>query len=169
MFLCFNAYMIILGIDPGTATTGFGVIQKDGKGGWKAVDFGVVTTDKSLTDAERLHILAQDLSQLLSTHKPAAAGVEKLFFETNVKTAINVAQARGVILQTLAAHHVPIYEYTPLQVKSTLTGNGQADKKQMQFMVKHTFTLDTIPKPDDAADALAIALCCALHHKPHTK
>ncbi|MBP9686737.1 MAG: crossover junction endodeoxyribonuclease RuvC [Candidatus Doudnabacteria bacterium] len=157
--------MTILGIDPGTATTGFGIIQKDKDGNWQAVDFGVITTDKHEGDAERLHVLALDLVSIIKKYNPDAAGVEKLFFETNVKTAITVAQARGVILQTLAAHHVPLYEYTPLQVKSSLTGYGSADKKQMQYMVKQTFALKTIPKPDDAADALAIALCCATRMK----
>lgn len=154
-------FMIILGIDPGTATTGFGVIEKNKKGTWTALEFGVITTDKGLHDAERLHVLAHDLEEIIKKYKPAAAGVEKLYFETNVKTAITVAQARGAILLTLAQHSVPIYEFTPLQVKSTLTGYGSADKKQMQFMIKHTFGLQTTPKPDDAADALAIALCCA--------
>lgn len=153
--------MIILGIDPGTATTGFGVIEKNTKGAWHALEFGVITTDKKLNDAERLKILADDLQDIIKKYKPVAAGVEKLYFETNVKTAITVAQARGAILLTLAQHSIPIYEFTPLQVKSTLTGYGSADKKQMQFMVKHTFGLKTVPKPDDAADALAIALCCA--------
>ncbi len=150
-----------MGIDPGTATTGFGVIEKNSKGQWKALEFGVITTDKKLDDAERLKILADDLQDIIKKYKPVAAGVEKLYFETNVKTAITVAQARGAILLTLAQHSIPIYEFTPLQVKSTLTGYGSADKKQMQFMVKHTFGLKTAPKPDDAADALAIALCCA--------
>ncbi len=153
--------MIILGIDPGTATTGFGLIEKDKKGAWSAVEFGVITTDKKLDDSERLKILATDLHDIIKKYKPVAAGVEKLYFETNVKTAITVAQARGAILLTLAQHAIPIHEFTPLQVKSTLTGYGSADKKQMQFMVKHTFGLKTVPKPDDAADALAIALCCA--------
>lgn len=157
--------MIILGIDPGTATTGYGVIEKQPTGQWKAVDFGVITTEKSQSDAERLHTLMHDITELLHHYKPHAAGVEKLFFEKNAKTAITVAQARGAVLLTLQTNKVPIYEFTPLQVKSTLTGFGKADKKQMQFMVKHTFKLRTIPKPDDAADALAIALCCALHAK----
>lgn len=154
-------FMIILGIDPGTATTGFGVIEKNNKGQWSTLEFGVITTDKKLDDAERLHVLASDLQDIIKKYKPIAAGVEKLYFETNVKTAITVAQARGAILLTLAQHSVPIYEFTPLQVKSTLTGYGSADKKQIQFMIKHTFGLQTTPKPDDAADALAIALCCA--------
>lgn len=153
--------MIILGVDPGTATTGFGVIEKDNKGQWHALEFGVITTDKQLDDADRLQILAADLKDIIQKYKPVAAGVEKLYFETNVKTAITVAQARGAILLTLAQQSIPLYEFTPLQVKSTLTGYGSADKKQMQFMIKHTFGLTTTPKPDDAADALAVALCCA--------
>lgn len=157
--------MIILGIDPGTATTGFGVIQKTKSHEWQAVDFGVITTDKKLNDAERLQVLADDLESIIKKFKPTAAGVEKLYFETNVKTAITVAQARGAILLTLAQHNIAIHEFTPLQVKNTLTGYGAADKKQMQFMIKHTFKLKSIPKPDDAADALAIALCCAMHAK----
>ncbi len=136
-------------------------LKKDKKGAWSAVEFGVITTDKKLDDSERLKILATDLHDIIKKYKPVAAGVEKLYFETNVKTAITVAQARGAILLTLAQHAIPIHEFTPLQVKSTLTGYGSADKKQMQFMVKHTFGLKTVPKPDDAADALAIALCCA--------
>ncbi len=157
--------MIILGIDPGTATTGFGVIQKTKSHEWQAVDFGVITTDKKLNDAERLQVLADDLESIIKKFKPTAAGVEKLYFETNVKTAITVAQARGAILLTLAQHNIAIHEFTPLQVKNTLTGYGAAGKKQMQFMIKHTFKLKSIPKPDDAADALAIALCCAMHAK----
>lgn len=155
--------MIILGVDPGTATTGFGIIEKRKGQEWCAVEFGVITTEKKLSDAERLRILAEDLESIIKKYKPAAAGVEKLYFETNVKTAITVAQARGAILLTLAKHNFPIYEFTPLQVKNTLTGYGAADKKQVQFMIKHTFKLKSLPKPDDAADALAIALCCAMH------
>ncbi len=157
--------MIILGIDPGTATTGFGVIEKVKGGQWQAKEFGVITTDKDLNDAERLNVLAHDLEVIIKKHKPDAVGVEKLYFESNVKTAITVAQARGAILLTLEHNHIPIYEFTPLQVKSRLTGYGKADKKQVQFMVKREFGLKTTPKPDDAADALAIALCCGLQIK----
>lgn len=157
--------MIILGIDPGTATTGFGVIEKLKNGLWKTVEFGVITTHKTLSDAERLKVLADNLESIIKKYKPASAGVEKLYFESNVKTAITVAQARGVILLTLENHKIPIHEFTPLQVKSTLTGYGKADKKQVQFMIKREFNLKTIPKPDDAADALAIALCCGLQIK----
>lgn len=154
--------MIILGIDPGTATTGFGIIRKQKNGSWLPIDFGVITTEKNMPDHERLRVLAQDLEVLVQTHGPVVAGVEKLYFEKNAKTAITVAQARGVVLQTLAKLGVEVWEFTPLEVKSTLTGFGKADKKQMQFMVKHTFGLTVTPKPDDAADALAVALCCAL-------
>jgi crossover junction endodeoxyribonuclease RuvC len=157
--------MNILGIDPGTATTGFGIIQKGKNGQWRAVDFGVIKTDKNLSDSQRLLLLKQDLLHILKTYKPAAAGVEKIYFENNQKTAITVAQARGVILLTIAEFGIQAYEFTPLQVKNTLTGYGAADKKQIQFMVKQTFELRSTPKPDDAADALAIALCCQLQIK----
>src|SRR6266852_5746599 len=140
--------MTILGIDPGTATTGYAVIQSTKRAGeFKAVAFGVITTKKTSSDAERLAILAADLSQIIEKYKPDRVGVEKLFFATNQKTAITVAQARGIVLLSSQQHHLPIFEFTPLQVKSTLCGYGQADKKQVQFMVKKCFNLKTIPKP----------------------
>ena len=155
--------MTILGIDPGTATTGFGVIKTGKKSGsFSAVDFGVITTKKTAADAERLQTLAIDLATIIKKHRPDRVGVEKLFFAANQKTAMNVAQARGVVLLLCQQHHIPISEFTPLQVKNTLCGYGQADKKQVQFMVKQAFKLTAIPKPDDAADALAIALCAGL-------
>lgn len=162
MLTCLNVYMIILGIDPGTATTGFGVIEKRKNGSWKAVEFGVITTDKHLSDAQRLNILVKDLRVIINKYKPHAAGVEKIYFTTNQKTVITVAQARGAILLILEQMQIPIREFTPLQVKSTVTGYGGADKKQVQFMIKREFNLKTLPKPDDAADALAIALCAGL-------
>jgi crossover junction endodeoxyribonuclease RuvC len=155
--------MIILGIDPGTATTGYGIIKKQG-GNFEILDYGVITTDKTNSGAERLLILMNDLGALIKKFKPTVAGVEKLFFTSNAKTAMQVSQARGVILGTLAKEHVSIQEFTPLQVKSTICGYGKAEKRQIQFMIKQTFKLKTIPKPDDAADALAIALCAALKH-----
>lgn len=157
--------MVILGIDPGTATTGFGIIEKQKNGQWIVLDFGVINTDKKLKDAERLLVLGQDLTLLIKKYKPKAAGVEKLYFETNAKTAMTVAQARGVVLLRLMEHHIPILEFTPLEVKNTITGYGKADKKQMQFMVQKEFSLKTTPKPDDAADALGIALCTAMSYK----
>ncbi len=157
--------MIILGIDPGTATTGYGVIKqsaKKGRGSFELLDYGVISTNKTDTDSERLSVLAADLIALIKKYKPDAAGVEKLFFSSNQTTAMTVSQARGVVLLTLAQHHTPLHEFTPLQVKNTICGYGKAEKKQVQFMVKQAFKLKAIPKPDDAADALAIALCAGL-------
>lgn len=156
--------MIILGIDPGTATTGYGIIKKivGKKQEYEILDFGVITTKKTDSDAERLQILFEDLTLLVKKHKPAKLGIEKLFFNTNITTAMTVSQARGVALLVGQQNHVPILEFTPLQVKSTLCGYGKADKKQVQTMVQKTFGLKKIPQPDDAADALAIALCAAV-------
>lgn len=156
--------MVILGIDPGTATTGYGLIQKARAGsGFGILEYGVIATKKQLTDAERLEILGQDLESLIKKHKPAALGVERLFFTTNQKTVMTVSQARGVVLYVAQKHQLPILEFTPLQVKNFICGYGKADKKQVQFVVQKTFGLKKIPKPDDAADALAIALCAAWH------
>ena len=156
--------MTILGIDPGTATTGFGIIKQT-KNQPELVDFGVITTKKTLSDAERLEILAGDIKELIKKYKPAAVGVEKLFLTTNQKTVMTVSQARGVVLLIAQQEHVPIFEFTPLQVKSFICGYGKAEKKQVQYIVQQTFKLKTPPKPDDAADALAIALCAAHHFK----
>ncbi len=154
--------MVILGIDPGTATTGYGLISSTKrKDEYQLVDFGVIATKPKLADAERLAILGKDLHQLIKKYKPAAVGIEKLFFNTNQKTAMSVSQARGVVLYICQKAGMPIFEFTPLQVKSFICGYGKADKKQVQFMVQKTFRLKTPPKPDDAADALAVALCAA--------
>jgi crossover junction endodeoxyribonuclease RuvC len=154
--------MLILGIDPGTATTGFGVINQT-KGQPELVDFGVIATDKKLSDAERLQILAEDLESLIKKFKPEAVGVEKLFLTTNQKTVMTVSQARGVVLFICQKNKLPIFEFTPLQVKSFICGYGKAEKKQVQYVVQKTFKLKSVPKPDDAADALAIALCAGHH------
>ncbi len=154
--------MIILGIDPGTATTGFGVINQN-KSQPELVDFGVVATDKTLSDAERLGILADDLTSIIKKFKPEAVGVEKLFLTTNQKTVMTVSQARGVVLLTCQKHKLRVFEFTPLQIKNFICGYGKAEKKQIQYMVQKTFKLKTPPKPDDAADALAIALCAGHH------
>lgn len=155
--------MIIIGIDPGTATTGFGIIKYDNnqKSEFKILEFGVISTNKKDSDAERLKTLFEDLTYLIKKYKPQKIGVEKLFFTSNQKTAMTVSQARGIILLTAKLFNLELNEFTPLQVKSTLCGYGKADKKQVQFMIKQTFGLKAIPKPDDAADALAIALCSA--------
>jgi crossover junction endodeoxyribonuclease RuvC len=153
---------VIIGIDPGTATTGYALLEKTRGDVFKILDFGVITTDKDDTDAQRLATLKSDLDKVIKKFKPAAAGVEKLYFENNAKTAMTVSQARGVVLLALEEAGVEIREFTPLQVKSTVCGYGKADKKQVQYMVQKTFGLKKIPKPDDAADALAIALCAGL-------
>ena len=154
--------MVILGIDPGTATTGYALLKKISGGSFKIIDFGVITTQKGDSDARRLAVLKSDLDKIIKKHKPDRAGVEKLYFENNAKTAMTVSQARGVVLLALEQAGIAIREFTPLQVKSTICGYGKADKKQVQYMVQKTFALKKIPKPDDAADALAIALCAGL-------
>ena len=153
----------ILGIDPGTATTGWAVIEagKDPK----AIAYGCIETSPQLSDADRLREIAQDLETLCKKYRPDEATVEKLFFFKNQKTIIQVAQGRGAILLTLARNIPSIAEYTPLQIKQALTGYGRAEKRQMQEMVKAVFELPNIPKPDDAADALAVAFCHASSRK----
>ena len=149
--------MIILGIDPGFATMGWGVIKSE-KGNASVIDYGVVTTPKSETLPTRLAMLESGVKQLIEKFKPDEIALEELFFNTNITTAINVAQARGVILLTCVKECGKLYEYTPLQIKQALTGYGRAEKIQMQTMVKTFLRLDKIPRPDDAADALAVAL-----------
>ncbi len=162
--------MIILGIDPGTATTGFGIISPAKRSGeFELVDFGVISTKKTLTHAQRLAILAEDLQALIKRYKPEAVGVEKLFLTTNQKTVMTVSQARGVVLLTAEQLAVPIFEFTPLQVKNFICGYGKAEKKQIQYIIQKTFNLKTVPKPDDAADALAIALCTAHYYSRQLK
>lgn len=150
--------MKILGIDPGTATTGFGLIEKEGQKLVK-LDYGVISTLKTMPMPERLEMLYKDLTELVKSHKPESVAVEKLFFTNNITTAMSVSQARGVVLLVAQQQKVKIAEYTPLQVKMSVTGYGQAQKKQVQEMVKRILKLSVIPKPDDAADALAIAIC----------
>lgn len=154
--------MIILGIDPGTATTGYGIIES-GPGKTRAVEYGCLTTSKTLPLAERLEEIYKDLSSLIRKHKPRVIAVESVYFYNNVKTAIAVAQARGVVLLCARQNKITIKEFTPLQVKSSLTSYGKAEKKQVQYMVKTLLNLKSIPKPDDAADALALAICGANH------
>lgn len=154
--------MVILGIDPGTATTGYGIIEiTKSKDQPKLIDFGVISTKPKLPDAERLQILVDDIFKLIKKYKPACVGIERLFFTTNQKTVMTVSQARGAILYIIQKNKIPIFEFTPLQVKSFICGYGKAEKKQVQYMVQKTFKLKTLPKPDDAADALAVALCAA--------
>ncbi|MCK5608161.1 crossover junction endodeoxyribonuclease RuvC [Candidatus Pacearchaeota archaeon] len=149
---------IILGIDPGLATVGFGVIESN-KGKLKYLDCGVIKTAANLELPERLNIIKYDMVKLIESIKPDAIGVEELFFAKNVTNAIKVAQARGVIVQTASDFKIPIYEFTPLQIKNNVAGHGTADKWQIQEMVKRMLNLTRHPKPDDAADGLAIAIC----------
>lgn len=149
--------MTILGIDPGLATVGYGVIIKGEKN--ICADYGIISTPKQLSVAERLMLIGSSLEEIILKHRPDAVAVEELFFNTNVKTAINVSHARGVIIYTAKKMGCKLYEYTPLQIKQGLTGYGRADKNQIQQMVKLLLCLSKLPRPDDAADALAVALC----------
>ncbi len=152
--------MVILGVDPGTALIGFGVI-KDTKRRIEMIEYGCIETDPQYSTAERLLKLDTDLEKIIKKHKPDRAAVEDIFFFKNLKTAVKVSQARGVILARIAKMKIPVCEYTPLQVKQAVTSYGRAEKKQVQQMVKLLLNLKEIPKPDDAADALAVAICCA--------
>lgn len=156
--------MIILGIDPGIAIVGYGVLNSE-KGKFQAIDYGVITTSKDEKTPQRLALIEQGLNALIDKYKPDCIALEELFFQNNQKTAITVAQARGVLLLTAVKRCSKLYEYTPLQIKQAITGYGNADKKQVQFMVKALLNLKQIPKPDDAADALAVALTCGQVNK----
>ena len=152
--------MVILGVDPGTATTGYGVLESS-KGKLEIIDYGYIPTDAKLAMPERLCLIAGDLEKIIKKHKPQIMAVEELFFFKNAKTAITVGQARGVILFVGKKEKIKIFEYTPLQVKQAVVGYGRADKNQIQQMIKAILGLKSTPKPDDAADALAVAICCA--------
>lgn len=157
--------MRILGIDPGTAITGFGVIEPDGSK-YRLIDAGVIRTPAKTPDSERLKTIYDNISELITQHKPSTFSIEKLFFIRNVTTAMTVSQARGVMLLAAQNAQLDIYEYTPLQIKQAVTGYGQADKKQIQEMAKILTGLKEIPKPDDCADAIAAAICHAMNAKP---
>jgi crossover junction endodeoxyribonuclease RuvC len=150
--------LIIIGFDPGFATLGYGVIQKNQKNEIKPLDFGVITTPKEFCMSKRLCAIYDAVNALIEKYNPDAIAIEELFFNANTKTAINVAQARGIIILCSAKGCKRLYEYTPLQVKQAMTGNGRAEKRQIQFMVRMMLGLRRVPKPDDAADALAVAL-----------
>ncbi len=152
--------MIILGVDPGTAITGYGIIQSDGDA-LGLIDYGAITTPADWPLSRRLEYIHGELSTLIAKHDPTDAVVEKLFFSKNVRTALSVGQARGVALLAAAQARLAVHEYTPLQVKQAVVGYGRAEKLQIQQMVKVLLQLDFIPEPDDAADALAVAICHA--------
>lgn len=150
--------MRIIGIDPGYAIVGFGVVDQE-RGNFTVVDYGAITTNADTEFSQRLVEIYDDLCYILDKHKPDFMAVERLFFTTNQKTAIDVAEARGIILLAARQRNVGIFEYTPLQVKQSVTGYGKAVKNQVQEMTKNILRLPDIPKPDDTADALAIAIC----------
>ncbi len=149
--------MRILGIDPGYAIVGFGVLDYDGRS-FQVVNFGAITTPAGMEFANRLEIIYRDMQEIISTYKPEALSMEKLFFNTNTTTAIDVAQARGVIMLACKQAGMTVNEYTPLQVKSSMVGYGRAEKHQVQEMVRTYLHLKEVPKPDDTADALALAI-----------
>lgn len=153
--------MIILGLDPGLATMGYGIVEKLTNGGTVAVDYGVVKTPKDESLPVRLAMLEEGVNKILQKYKPDEIAVEELFFSKNITTGIPVAHARGVMLLTCIKYCGKLYEYTPNQIKQALTGYGKADKVQMMHVVTSLLRLDKIPRPDDAADALAVALCHA--------
>lgn len=150
--------MKILGIDPGTATTGWGIIEVGG-GNIIPVAYGHISTSPKQTTAQRLYEVAHDLKIIIKKYKPVEAGIEDIFFFKNIKTVVKVSQSRGAMLLILQQKKIKISEYTPLQIKQALTGYGRAEKKQIQIMVKNILNLEKIPKPDDTADALAVAIC----------
>lgn len=156
--------MVIIGIDPGYAIVGIGVVEYIGNK-FRTLEYNAITTPAGMATTERLKKIYQEMNMYLDKYNPDAVAIEELFFNSNQKTAINVAQARGVLLVAVANRNIPICEYTPLQVKQSVTGYGRADKKQIQTMVKMLLGLNAIPKPDDAADALAIAICHAHSNK----
>ncbi len=156
--------MIIMGIDPGFAITGFGVVKYEGNK-FSVLDYGAVTTEASMKLSQRLLILSNRLEELIDIHKPDAISIEELFFNKNIKTALTVGHGRGVAVLAAAKSGVDIFEYTPLQVKQSVVGYGRAEKAQIQQMVKAILNLKEIPKPDDVADALAVAICHGNSHR----
>lgn len=155
--------MLVLGIDPGTAITGYAVVgQNDGL---HAVTYGVIRTPSDLPLAQRLLMIYQELTAVIRLHQPVAVAVEELFFSKNTRTAMSVGQARGIVLLAAAQAGLPVFHYKPAEVKQAVTGYGGASKSQVQEMVRLLLGLEAIPRPDDAADALAIAIC-HLHSAP---
>lgn len=150
--------MRILGIDPGYATIGYGIVEYDGFH-FKTIAYGAVTTTPDKSFPERLADIYDDISTIVDKYKPDCLSIEKLYFNTNTTTAIDVAQARGAILLAAQKNKIDIFEYTPLQVKQSITGYGRAEKHQVMEMVKNLLQLNSVPKPDDTADALALAIC----------
>lgn len=156
--------MIIMGIDPGFAITGYGIIRYEGNK-FNVIDCGAITTSAGMNLSNRLLILSGRLEDLINAYKPGVVAVEELFFNKNIKTALTVGHGRGVAILSAARMGLHVYEYTPLQVKQAVVGYGRAEKAQVQQMVKIMLNLKEVPKPDDAADALAVAICHAHSHR----
>lgn len=152
--------MIILGIDPGIAIVGYGVVEYTGNR-FRVISYGAITTEAGMKLSDRLRDIYESIHILVERFHPDAFAVEELFFNTNVKTAISVAHGRGVCVLAASVQNIPIHEYTPLQVKQAVCGYGRADKGQVQRMVTQLLNLESVPKPDDVADALAVAICHA--------
>jgi len=150
--------VLVLGIDPGTAITGYGLVREDDEG-LALVGYGVITTPAGQPLPERLQTIYRGLADVIREHQPEQAAVEELFFSRNVRTALSVGHARGVVLLALADAGLQVYEYKPLEVKQAITGYGGADKQQVQEMVRMLLDLERVPQPDDAADAVAVAVC----------
>jgi crossover junction endodeoxyribonuclease RuvC len=151
--------MLVIGIDPGTAITGFGLVRELQDGNLESIEYGAIVTPADTPLHERLLVLYDRLDEIIKRFKPEGGAVEKLFFQRNVRTAMSVGQGRGVALLALAKADIPVGEYTPLEVKQAIAGYGGADKTQVQEMVRALLHLNDIPQPDDAADALAVAIC----------
>lgn len=160
--------MRIIGIDPGYAIVGYGVIDYIGNK-FKIVEYGAITTESNQNMNERFKSIHDDLNTIIERTKPEFLAIEELFFNSNQKTAINVAQARGVLLLSALNHGISVHEYTSLQVKQAVVGYGRAEKKQVQLLVKSILGLEKVPKPDDTADALAIAVCHAHSYNPRVQ
>jgi crossover junction endodeoxyribonuclease RuvC len=161
-------WLLVLGFDPGIAILGYGLIKQDGCH-LKALDYGVITTPACSDMPGRLAKLFTDVTFLIDKYKPDSVAIEEIFFSKNTKTAISISHARGVVMLAPSIAGIPVYEYTPLQVKQAITGYGRAQKQQMQQMIKLLLSLKEIPKPDDAADALAVAVCHAQSHVLNSK
>ena len=157
--------MIVLGIDPGTAATGYGIVERDGSR-LRVIDYGCVETRPDSVLPQRLLSIHRAVSELIELHQPQMLGVERLFFNRNVQTAFAVGQARGAVLLAAAQHGLPVFEYGPHEVKMAVTGYGRAGKEQVQRMVQVVLGMSTLPRPDDAADALAVAICVAHAERP---
>ena len=150
--------MLVLGIDPGTAITGYGLVREDEEG-LALIECGVITTPADQPLSQRLQAIYRGLAAIMGRHRPDQAAVEELFFSRNARTALSVGQARGVVLLAAADAGLPLHEYKPLEVKQAIAGYGGADKRQVQEMVRMLLHLEQVPEPDDAADAVAVAVC----------